>query len=303
MTMGKTILISIHPEYVSKIISGEKIFEYRKILPKQKISHLVFYCTAPVKRILAIADVLGCIVGSPTKVWNTTSIGSGISRLFFREYFYGRRVASAFIIGNVYEMKEPIALSSLAGIRVPPQSYCYLDDLNLNKILKLQARVPSQNSRMVFMGGVHGVGKSIICKKIFTPAGYHCVSASSLIADQGKKTDDNKRVINVSANQSVLIKALKNKIKNYNRLLLDGHFTLINDQGNIEPIDIDVFRSMKINQLFFVKGRADEISVRLKNRDDKKWNASFIDMFQKEEENHARYIAKNLSIPFRILRN
>jgi len=300
--MGKAILISIHPEYASSIISGEKIFEYRKVVPKQDVSHLVLYCTAPVKRILAVADVLDCVVGSPTKVWNTTSIGSGISQRFFREYFYGRRTASAFAIGNVYEMREPLALSSLAGIRVPPQSYCYLDDLNTKKVLKNRARVPSQNSRMVFIGGVHGAGKGTVCEKIFTPAGYHCVSASSLIADQGRKTDHNKRVISVSVNQSVLIEALEKKMKNNNRLLLDGHFTLINDQENIEPIDIEVFRAMKVSQLFLVKGRADEISVRLRNRDNRKWNTSFIDRFQKEEENHARYVAKDLGIPLRILR-
>lgn len=296
------ILLSIHSEHASKIISGEKIFEYRKVIPKQEVSHLALYSTAPVKRIVAVVDVSSCIVGSPTMVWKTTSFGSGISKRFFREYFSGRRAASAFSIGNVYEIEEPLPLYCLSGIKAPPQSYCYLNEQDTDKLLKNRAKIPSQEARMIFLGGVHGVGKGTICENIFSPAGYHCLSASKLITEKGRKTDHNKRVSDISVNQSVLISALKNKRKSNNRLLLDGHFTLINDKNIIEPINIEVFRSMNINQLFLVKATADEIAIRLKNRDNRKWKASFIDKFQKEEESHARYVAKDIGVPLRIIR-
>jgi len=300
--MGKMILLSIHPEHASNIISGEKIFEYRKLLPKQEVSHLALYSTFPVKRIVAVAEVIGCVIGSPTMVWSATSFGSGIPQRFFREYFHGRKAASAFSIGSVFEMKEPLPLSCLSGIKIPPQSYCYLNEQNTKKVLINRIKKASQKARMAFLGGVHGVGKGRVCESIFSPAGYNCLSASALIAEQGRKTDYNKRVSSVSVNQSVLISALENKLKSSNRLLLDGHFTLISDKNIIEPIDIEVFRSMKINQLFLVKGRADEISIRLKNRDNRKWKTSFIDKFQKEEESHARYVAKDIGVSLRIIR-
>ena len=63
--MKQAVLISIHPEHVDNIMSGEKVFEYRKILPRRDISFLVLYCTAPVKKIIAVAEVLGCVKGSP----------------------------------------------------------------------------------------------------------------------------------------------------------------------------------------------------------------------------------------------
>lgn len=300
--MGKMILLSIHPEHASNIISGEKIFEYRKVVPNKEVSYLALYSTSPVKRIVAVADVSDCVTGSPTKVWNTTSFGSAISQRFFREYFYGRRVASAFSIGKVYEIKEPLPLSRLSGIKAPPQSYCYLNEENTKKVLRHRNKIASQETRMVFLGGVHGVGKGTVCESMFSPAGYNCLSASLLISEQGRKTDHNKRVSSVSVNQSILISALENKLKSSNRLLLDGHFTLINDKNIIEPIDIEVFRSMNISQLFLVKGRADEITMRLRNRDNRKWETSFVEKFQKEEESHARYVAKDIGVPLRIIR-
>jgi predicted transcriptional regulator len=41
-------LLSIKPEFVDKIISGEKKYEYRKRIFKQKIEAVVIYCTMPV---------------------------------------------------------------------------------------------------------------------------------------------------------------------------------------------------------------------------------------------------------------
>lgn len=46
--ISKAVLISIHPEHVANILSGVKIFEYRKVIPVHEVSHLVLYCTPPV---------------------------------------------------------------------------------------------------------------------------------------------------------------------------------------------------------------------------------------------------------------
>jgi len=54
--VGK-ILISINPEYVEKILSGEKKYEFRKINPKRKIDALVIYQTYPLMRVVAEAEV------------------------------------------------------------------------------------------------------------------------------------------------------------------------------------------------------------------------------------------------------
>jgi len=301
--MGKFALLSIHPEHVTNILAGKKVFEYRKVIPRQGVSHLVLYCTAPVKRIIAVAEVLGRVVGSPSYVWNATSYGSGISRQFFRDYFSGQRSASAFSLGNVYELTTPIALSELTGQKSPPQSFYYLEDADIGLIMQRQPEVPSVSPSMVFVGGVHGVGKSTLCKRSFSPIGYRCVTASSLITAGGQRTNKEKLVNDAVDNQAVLLEQLRTAKKQYCRLLLDGHFTLINSQGQIEPIEPEIFRTMKLNQLILIKGCSDEISSRLKERDGKKWTSSFLKKFQSEEEAHARYISEEIDIPLQVFDN
>lgn len=301
--MGKAVLISIHPKHIANILDGKKIFEYRKVMPSQKVSHLVLYSTAPVMKIVAVAEVVGRIVGSPTKVWNVTSFGSGISRSFFREYYEGQRQACALSLGRVYELASPMSLSSLAGVKTPPQSFSYLNDDDIGLILKNRSKAAAVDSKMVFVGGVHGVGKSTICRDVFGTLGYECVTASSLISAYGQETDHDKRVDHVEENQSILLNALdKAKAKN-GRLLLDGHYSLINGQGEIKLIDVEVFRAMRPNHLILIKGKPDEIARRLQARDKKLWTESFLSKFQEAEEAHARHVAKDIGVPLRIISN
>ena len=301
--MSKAALISIHPKHVANILGGRKIFEYRKVLPSQDVSHLVLYSTAPVMKIVAIAEVVGRIVGSPTKVWNVTGFGSGISRSFYREYFAGQRQACALSLGRVYELVSPMGLSLLAGVKTPPQSFSYLNDDDIGLILKNRSKAATVGSHMVCVGGIHGVGKSTICSDTFDALGYKCVTASSLISAYGGETDHNKRVDHVEENQSLLLEAL-NKAKSKNgRLLLDGHYTLINGQGDIKPIDVEVFRAMRPNQLILIKGKPDEIAARLEARDGRLWTESFLSNFQEAEEAHARNVAKSIGVPLRIISN
>ena len=301
--MGKTVLISIHPEHVANILDGRKIFEYRKVIPSQDISYLVLYSTAPVMKIVAVAEVLDCIVGSPTQVWNATAFGSGITRQVFRKYFSGKRSAKAFSIGTVHKLSNPLELSALAGMKAPPQSFSYLSDDDMGLIFEKCSSVPAVPSYMVFVGGIHGVGKSTICKEKLDLVGYKHVTASSLIAQHGRETDSSKRVYCVGQNQSILLQAIEKAKLTHNRLLIDGHFTLINRQGKVEPIDVDIFRAMMPNQLILIKGKPNEIAERLQSRDKKYWTKSFISKFQEIEEAHARYVSKNIGVPLRIIRN
>ena len=133
--MGRAALISVHPEHAYSIISGRKMYEYRKVLPKRDISFLVLYCTAPVKKIIAIVEVKDRLVDSLLDVWKTTSHRSGISYSSFSDYYSGKQHASAFVLGNVYPMDSPMELSDLPGRKTSPRSFYYLDDKDMAAIL------------------------------------------------------------------------------------------------------------------------------------------------------------------------
>jgi predicted transcriptional regulator len=128
------VIVSIHPEHVEKILSGDKKYEYRKVAPKRAITHIVIYCTAPVKRIVALVEVTACISGSPTSVWEATSSGAGIPRSHYRKYFHGHRHATAFRLGSVYKISEPLKYSELSSHKIVPQSFCYLNNVDFQMI-------------------------------------------------------------------------------------------------------------------------------------------------------------------------
>ena len=51
-----TIILSIHPSHIEKILSGEKRYEYRKRIPTD-IRYIVVYATAPIKMIVALIKI------------------------------------------------------------------------------------------------------------------------------------------------------------------------------------------------------------------------------------------------------
>lgn len=131
---SKTILLSIHPCFVEKIFSGEKMFEYRKNIPTD-ISHIIIYATVPVKNIVALVEVDSVLKGSPQEIWEKTKRNSGITEDYFMSYFNRKRDAYAIRIKDVHRLQEPKSINILNDIEVAPQSYRYVHeswgDLNI----------------------------------------------------------------------------------------------------------------------------------------------------------------------------
>jgi adenylate kinase len=301
--MSKFLLISIHPEFVDKILSGEKVFEFRKTLPSATVTHLAIYATSPVKAIVAVAEVENTITDSPDNLWKRTNYGAGIAQRHYSQYFSDLKVANAFHLGRVFHVKGHLTLKQICPRLMPPQSYRYLDDADFNKISRHLNKKPIKHRKLIFLGGVHGVGKSTLCKNLFLPAGYYCVTASELIKDAGGAVRKDKKVSALDDNQAKLITQLSRIRNSYARFLLDGHFTLINSHGHIVPIPIHVFRKIRPNVLILLTETPNELAGRLNARDGKKWSLSLIKTFQEQELKHARSVAFELKIPLHHFQN
>jgi len=144
--MNASILVSVHPEHVANILSGKKVFEYRKVLPARNVSNIVLYSTCPVKKIVATAEVAHCSVGPPAQVWDQTAYGSGITYPFFIDYFAGHKKAGYFALGNVFKLSNPLEIDELLSCKVAPQSFCYLDSRDIHEISKMIPSVPTVES-------------------------------------------------------------------------------------------------------------------------------------------------------------
>ncbi|MDR1167207.1 MAG: hypothetical protein LBO66_15315 [Deltaproteobacteria bacterium] len=135
--MKNTILISIKKIYADKIISGEKIFEYRRVIPASKISGIALYCTFPIQKIVAIVNVVANLTNHLDKLWEITRFGGALSKSAFDSYFNGLIIGHAYKLGKVKRLNSPLPLNAInKSLRYPPQSFRYLDDKEFNILLQ-----------------------------------------------------------------------------------------------------------------------------------------------------------------------
>lgn len=121
------VLLSIRPDYVSKILDGTKKFEYRRrIFSRLDVTSVIVYCTKPIGKIVAEFDIRCVLKDSPEEIWRGTRHASGISREFFDCYFAGRETAYALSIGRIRRFPEPIFPQDVFVNFTPPQSYYYI---------------------------------------------------------------------------------------------------------------------------------------------------------------------------------
>jgi len=83
------------------------------------------YITNPVGQVAGEFSVKDIITDDIDALWNRTETMAGIDRKVFREYFSGREVGHAIVIGSVKRYEQPLDLQKTYGVR-PPQSFVYL---------------------------------------------------------------------------------------------------------------------------------------------------------------------------------
>lgn len=153
---------------------------------------------------------------------------------------------------------------------------------------------------IVFIGGVHGVGKSTCCQHIAERTGIQWLTASALIKaeKQSAITVGSKAVVNPIGNQELLLRGIRNCMHpDWKRALLDGHFTLLNADGEIVAIGIDVFDQLRLERIIVVRDAAAAICSRLRERDGQDWSISKISTHQDAEIQQAHDVATKLCIP------
>lgn len=121
----ETIMLSIHPRHVDKILTGEKLYEYRKRIPKE-IRFIVVYATYPVRKIMALIEVDKILSDRPSTIWQMTSEFAGISQEFFFKYFEDKDISYAIKFKNIFKV-EPALPIDILGYSNGPQSFIYLD--------------------------------------------------------------------------------------------------------------------------------------------------------------------------------
>lgn len=123
----KAIMISINPQYVEKILSGEKKYEYRKsMFHDRSVKTFLIYETRPVCKVVAEGQIDDVMIMPKQELWELTNQQSGITEEFFNDYFKKKEVAKAIKISNVVKYETPKNLSDY-GLKNAPQGFVYVD--------------------------------------------------------------------------------------------------------------------------------------------------------------------------------
>lgn len=156
---------------------------------------------------------------------------------------------------------------------------------------------------IIFIGGIHGVGKGTVCKEIASKTDLIHITASEILKWNEISSSDNKFVNNISSTQERLINGLKNLIKNDKQYLLDGHFCLLNSNGIPCKIDEETFDNINPKIISIVIDDIEKIVNRLEKRDKKKYDIKILNELQKMEIEYAKYLSKKYSIPYIEIKN
>jgi len=121
-----TVLLSIKPEFATKIFDGSKKYEFRKMIFKRyDVKKIVVYVSSPIQRIIGEFDVEYILCDKLEQLWKKTRKFSGIDKDFFDEYFTDKEIAFAIKIGKVRRYRTSKYLSDY-NINFAPQSFVYL---------------------------------------------------------------------------------------------------------------------------------------------------------------------------------
>jgi adenylate kinase len=155
----------------------------------------------------------------------------------------------------------------------------------------------------VFVGGIHGVGKTYLASRAAPMLGMLHVSASRLITEE-RATENwgaDKRVFDIDGNQIALAAAVRRRNSAGQKLLLDGHFVLLDRGGQMTPIDAAVFNTLGLDGALLLETDAQTVVDRLQARGGPRGTLEQVREFMAAERTQAENICNALQIKLAVL--
>lgn len=156
---------------------------------------------------------------------------------------------------------------------------------------------------VIFLTGVHGVGKGYLGAPVAKSLGIDHFTASQLIREErGRATwGADKRVGEVDDNQSALIRAVRHRRAAGQDILLDGHFVLRGTSGELVRLGNDVFGDLQLSGVVLLTEDAQTIADRLIGRDGIATNPESIAELAAEVYAHVHEVCCELKVPLTVL--
>lgn len=157
---------------------------------------------------------------------------------------------------------------------------------------------------MIFVAGIHAVGKSTTCEFVSAELGIPHYTASQII--RGEKSAavpaGSKLVDDVADNQRLLIQGIS-RLSATGIVLLDGHFTIQRkSDGAIEAIPVEVFREIQVSAVVVFTDDPVKIAERTFARDNAVLSLELLHSHQEAEVKQAKHVATTLGLPIVMLK-
>lgn len=152
----------------------------------------------------------------------------------------------------------------------------------------------------IFVAGVHAVGKTTCCLAVTQQLGYPHFSASEIIKAEKLSAVPlgTKEVRDVAENQQLLIRGVDRiRDRGLCHFLLDGHFTLLDTQQQVQTVDVAVFARLRIDGVVVYQDDPELIQTRLEERDRRAYDVKLIAIHQDAELTHAKTVSSTFQIP------
>ena len=117
------LIISIKPQFVEKILTGEKKYEFRRRIFTKEVDKIYIYQTLPDAGIVAYFTPGEIIKDTPQNLWDNFKDVSGTTEKHLLGYLHDKSEAYAIEITDLVIFDEPFIPE---GIKAP-QSYKYID--------------------------------------------------------------------------------------------------------------------------------------------------------------------------------
>ena len=151
---------------------------------------------------------------------------------------------------------------------------------------------------MIFVSGIHGVGKTFFCNRVKEQLGIAAYSASKLIAEKRSRDFPADKIVeDIDENQLLLLKAIEELREKGDEFILDGHFCLLDGEGCISRVSMNTYTSLKPDSIVLLMEQPSVIATRRLQRDGVVVKEADIESFQREEKIYAEEIAKKLGVP------
>lgn len=168
----------------------------------------------------------------------------------------------------------------------------------------------SDDQRLIFIGGVHGAGKTTLSCRVAEILGAEHVTAGDLIkaaaipAGTSAIRIVDKAVANVDANQERLLRGLYSYCAQLQSakaqpcgLLLDGHFCLLDPMEHATKIPFHVFDKLRPVAILLIETDPETVAHRLIARDGSAPSIEALRALTEQECAHAASVAKRLHAP------